>query len=55
MTKKKCDETFHRYYSLDPIQVESRGKVVVISVCSNCGDVSVFEHYIFPELDKKEK
>lgn len=55
MEKKKCEPTFHRYYSLDPVQVESQGKVVVISVCSNCSDPQVFEYFVIPELSKKGK
>ncbi len=45
--KKKCDPTFHRYYSLDPMGVESTGAVLVISICSNCGDVLEHRTQIF--------
>jgi hypothetical protein len=40
MTKRaKCEETFHRYYSLNPQAMEDGSKILVISVCANCGDV----------------
>ena len=38
MDKKKCEATYHRYYSLDPIGVEDTGEIVVVSICANCGD-----------------
>jgi hypothetical protein len=40
--EKKCEPTYHRYYSLDPIGDESTGSVLVISVCSNCSDVKEY-------------
>lgn len=36
--KKKCDDTFHRYYSLDIQAMEDGSRILVISICSNCGD-----------------
>ena len=39
MREEKCQSTYHRYYSLDPLGVDTTGEVLVISVCSNCGDV----------------
>jgi len=38
LVNKKCDDTFHRYYSLDPQSMEDGSKILVISICSNCGD-----------------
>lgn len=39
MQKQKCDPTFHRYYSLDPQATETGSHILVISICSNCGEV----------------
>jgi hypothetical protein len=38
-TKKVCQDTYHRYYSLDPQAYDDGSMILVISVCSNCGDV----------------
>lgn len=38
MERKICEDTSHRYYSLDPVGVENTGEVLVISICANCGD-----------------
>lgn len=38
MTKQQeCEATFHRFYSLDPQATEDGSKILVISICSNCG------------------
>lgn len=50
-----CAPSRHRFYSLEPINVESQGKVVVISICSNCAHPEVYEHYVVPQLDPKGK
>lgn len=34
-----CEATCHRYYSLEPQAMEDGSEILVISVCSNCGDV----------------
>lgn len=38
-SKDKCQPTFHRYYSLEPQAMEDGSRILVISVCSNCGEV----------------
>jgi len=37
--EEKCQSTYHRYYSLEPQAYEDGSMILVISVCSNCGDV----------------
>lgn len=36
---KKCDDCCHRYYSLEPQAMEDGSRILVISVCANCGHV----------------
>lgn len=50
-----CDPTRHRFYSLEPTLVESQGKVVIFSICSNCAHPEVFEYFVIPQLDSKGK
>jgi len=44
--REKCEPTYHRYYSLDPQGVETTGEILIISVCSNCGDVQEYRTYV---------
>lgn len=46
MEREKCEGTFHRYYSLDPCGVENTGEILVISICSNCGDVREYRTHV---------
>lgn len=36
--KLTCDPMFHRYYSLEPLATENGNKILIVSICSNCGD-----------------
>ena len=38
MSTSECSGT-HRYFALEPCGVESTGKVVVIVVCTACGEM----------------
>lgn len=38
-TKEVCRSTYHRYYSLEPQAMDDGSRILVISICSNCGDV----------------
>lgn len=49
-SKKKCEPTYHRYYSLEPQATEDGSQILIISICSNCGDPIEYRTSI-----KKEK
>jgi hypothetical protein len=36
-SQTECDPTYHRFYSLDPQAMEDGSKILVISICANCG------------------
>jgi hypothetical protein len=33
----------HRFFALDPIGVQESGKVVVVIVCTSCGELKIHE------------
>jgi len=35
--RTECDPIFHRFYSLEPQATEDGSKILVISICANCG------------------
>jgi hypothetical protein len=49
-TREKCESTYHRYYSLEPQATEDGSQILIISICSNCGDPIEYRTSI-----KKEK
>jgi hypothetical protein len=38
MAKKKCESTYHRYFSLEPFYDDKTGAVTIVLVCTACGD-----------------
>jgi len=50
---KECTGT-HRFFVADAAQVEDEGKVVIIAMCTACGQTRTTEHVVVSK-NKKEK
>lgn len=50
MYSKSCDAHGHRYFVADCAAVEAEGKVVVIALCTSCGEF--ISHEVIVALSK---
>lgn len=49
-----CDQHGHRYFVADVAVVPSEGKVVVLGLCTSCGEPFEHEHFVAEPNSKVE-
>ena len=37
--QKECEQTYHRYFALEPMLDETTGGATLVIVCTNCGKI----------------